>query len=303
MSTSNDSKPMSSAMPKVAVIVLTWNRKSLTLDCLESLVSLEYDNVDLIVVDNASTDGTATAIREGYGDRVTIIENDRNLGFAVGNNIGIRRALDGGADYVLLLNNDTVVDPGLLDHLVAAAAESPEVGIVGPKIFFASPPDRIWFAGGEVSLARGTSRHIGIRQTDRGQFEETRVVDYITGCALMAARAVFETVGDLDPVFVAYYEDVDFCMRARQKGYRVVYVPAGKVWHRISASTGGQLGAAKIRRKLRSTLIFFRRYASPHHWLTIPLFFAVDALRIFFLVGTGRIHDTKNQEKARGSES
>jgi GT2 family glycosyltransferase len=277
--------------PRVAVVVLTWNGRALTLACLESLASLEYEAVTVIVVDNGSTDGTASAVRDRYGERVTIIENPRNLGFSGGNNVGIRRALADGADLVLLLNNDTTVDPGLVRRLVDVIRSSNDIGIVGPKIYYASPPDRIWFAGGEVSLSRGTTRHIGIRERDTGRYDSTRDVDYVTGCALMARREVFEAIGDLDPVFRAYYEDADFCMRARRSGFRVVYVPSGKVWHKISASTGGQLGAAKISRKLRSTFIFLRRYASWHHWLTIPFFFAADVARILWLVAAGRIRD------------
>jgi hypothetical protein len=116
-------------------------------------------------------------------------------------------------------------------------------------------------------------------------------VDYITGCALMARREVFEAIGYLDPVFPAYYEDADFCMRAKRAGFRIVYVPEGRVWHKISASTGGQLGRAKISRKLRSTFLFLRRYASWRHWLTIPFFFTADAVRILALVAAGRIRD------------
>ena len=281
-----------SSLPRVAVIVLTWNGKTLTLDCLESLSRLEYANVEVILVDNGSTDGTVPAVRDAYGSRVNIIENERNMGFSGGNNAGIRRALENGADYVLLLNNDTIVDPGLIDGLLAGITAEPDIGVAGAKIFYASPPDQIWFAGGEVFLSKGTTRHIGIREKDVGQYEEPREVDYVTGCALMARRDVFETIGALDPTFVAYYEDVDFCMRAKRAGYRVVYVPFGKVWHKISSSTGGQASAAKISQKLRSTLIFFRRYASWYHWLTIPFFFAADVVRIFFLIVAGRIRDT-----------
>ena len=272
--------------------MLTWNGKTLTLDCLESLALLEYGNAEVIVVDNASTDGTVSAVRDAYESRVTIIENDCNLGFSHGNNIGIRYALENGADYALLLNNDTVVDPGLVGGMLDVMTSAPDIGVAGAKIFYASPPDQIWFAGGEVFLSRGTSRHIGIREKDTGQYDTARDVDYVTGCALMAKREVFEKIGSLDPTFVAYYEDVDFCMRSRRAGYRVVYAPGGKVWHKISSSTGGQASAAKISRKLRSTFIFFRRYASWHHWLTIPFFFAADVVRIFFLIIAGRIRDT-----------
>jgi GT2 family glycosyltransferase len=289
-----------STAPRVAIILLTWNGKALTLACLESLASLEYDAVEIIVVDNGSTDGTADAVRGAYGDRVRVIENSSNLGFSRGNNVGIRRALDDGADLVLLLNNDTTVDPALVRHLADVIRSSGEIGIVGPKIYYASPPDRIWFAGGEISLARGVSRHIGIRERDRGQHDEVRDVDYITGCALMARRQVFEAIGGLDPGFTAYYEDADFCMRARRAGFRVVYVPSGRVWHKISASTGGQLGAAKVSRKLKSTFLFLRRHASWHHWLTIPFGFMADAARIAVLVAAGRIRDASAGEKDTG---
>jgi GT2 family glycosyltransferase len=262
------------------------------IDCLRSLRSLETPDVELVVVDNASTDGSAEAVHDAFGERVRVIINDDNLGFAKGNNVGIQHALEGGAEFVLLLNNDTVVDSKLIDNLLHTFATDPGIGVAGPKIYYYTPRDQIWFAGGEVFLARGTSRHIGIRQRDEGQFDQQRDVDYITGCALMARREVFESVGLLDPSYVAYYEDVDFCMRAGRAGFRIVYVPGGKVWHKISASTGGQMSRRKITRKLSSTLKFFRRYAKPRHWLTIPLFFTLDVIRIILLVSVGRIRNT-----------
>ncbi|UCG53005.1 MAG: glycosyltransferase family 2 protein, partial [Candidatus Latescibacterota bacterium] len=142
MTTSNTGRQSSgaqSSIPKVVVIVLTWNGKSLTLDCLESLDGLKYGNIEVVVVDNASTDGTATTIEEQYGNRVTTLVNETNLGFSGGNNVGIRYALERGADYILLLNNDTLVDPGLVDHLVDVISKTPEIGVVGPKIYYASP--------------------------------------------------------------------------------------------------------------------------------------------------------------------
>ena len=287
------------AARKVAIIVLTWNGKTLALDCLDSLSALEYKDVEIVIVDNASTDGTVDAVRSRYGDGVTVIVNEHNLGFARGNNVGIDYALSNEAAYILLLNNDTTVDPKLLDCLVDAFGESPDVGIVGPKIYYASPPNQIWFAGGEVFLARGTARHIGIREIDRGQYDSVRDVDYITGCALLAKREVFERIGKLDPSYIAYFEDTDFSMRARRAGFRVLYAPEGKVWHKISSSTGGQLGARKISRKLKSSAKFFGKYASFYHWLTIPFFFALDVVRIMALVSIGRIRDTGDIKKQR----
>jgi hypothetical protein len=235
--------------------------------------------------------GPVEAVRRRFGDRVFVIANRENLGFAGGNNVGIRHALESGAEYVLLLNNDTVVDPELIDHLLRPFREDAGVGITGPKIYYYTPSDQIWFAGGRIYLGRGTSRHIGIRQTDDGRFDRPAEVDYVTGCALMASREVYERCGLLDPSYVAYYEDADFCMRARRAGFRVVYAPGGRVWHKISASTGGQMSRRKITRKFRSTLKFFGRYAKPWHWLTIPVFFLLDAARVVFLVASGRIRN------------
>jgi GT2 family glycosyltransferase len=279
--------------PKIAVVVLNWNGKALTLDCVRSLLEIQTPNVETVVVDNASSDGSAEAVRQSFGDQVTVIVNDDNLGFAAGNNVGIQFALRNGADFVLLLNNDTVVDTDLINGMLRPFEADATVGITGPKIYYYDPPDQIWFAGGELFLARGVSRHIGIRETDRGQFDEQRVVDYVTGCALMARREVFELAGFLDPSYVAYYEDADLCMRARRAGFSIVYAPEGKVWHKISASTGGQVSRRKIVRKLKSTWMFFRRYARPWHWLTIPIFFAADVIRILVLVLSGRIRDTE----------
>jgi GT2 family glycosyltransferase len=170
-------------------------------------------------------------------------------------------------------------------------SSSETIGITAPKIYFAEPPNRIWYAGGEVSMLRGTARHIGIRELDRGQYDHARDVAYASGCALLARREVFERVGLLDENYRAYFEDVDLCVRAARADFRVHYVPVARVWHRISASTGGQLSAAKIRRKLAASLRFFRTYARPYQWITIPLFFAADVVRIIGLVLVGRIRD------------
>jgi GT2 family glycosyltransferase len=282
---------LSTAPATVAVVILTWNGKALALDCLRSLEAVTTPDVRVMVVDNASTDGTVEAIRARYGERVSTVVNSSNLGYAGGNNVGIRKALDEGARFVLLLNNDTTVDPAFIEELLAPLRESNTIGIAAPKIYFAQPANRIWYAGGEISFWKGTARHTGIRRTDRGQYDEPRDVAYATGCALLARREVFERVGLLDESYRAYFEDADLCMRARRAGFRVRYVPRARVWHRISASTGGQLSRAKVRRKLESSLRFFRTYAQPVHWLTIPLFFVLDVLRITGLVLVGRIRD------------
>ncbi len=284
--------PVPSAVPpKVVAVVLTWNGRDLTLDCLRSLEAIATPNVRVMVVDNASSDGTVDAVRARYGDRVDVMVNPSNLGFAAGNNAGIRRSLDDGARFVLLLNNDTTVAPDFIDELLVAMQESNTIGIAAPKIYYSMPANRIWYAGGEISLWKGTARHLGIREIDSGQHDRPRDVGYASGCALFARREVFERVGLLDESYRAYFEDADLCMRAARASFRIRYVPSAKVWHRISASTGGQVARAKIRRKLESSWRFFRTYAEPYHWLTIPLFFALDVVRISGLIVVGRIRD------------
>lgn len=287
-SSSSDFKQKS---PSVFLLILTWNAKQTVLDCLESVFKIAYDNLHVVVMDNGSTDGTPQALRESYGSCIHLIENGENIRYSRGNNAGIRYALEQKADYMVLMNDDVVVHADMVAELVRAAESEPDIGIVGPKIYYFQPDDQIWFAGGLIHLHKGTSEHIGIREKDRGQYDQVRDVDYITGCALMAKREVVEKIGLLDPAYLAYYEDSDWCMRARLAGYRMVYVPKAEMWHKISASTGGQVTKYKIYHKLRSGLIFFRRYSRWYHVFTIPVFFTLDVLRILFLVLSGRIRD------------
>src|SRR5712691_2717467 len=158
------SRPMSS--PHVAVVVLTWNGEDDTLACLASLGRVEYDNLSVVVVDNGSADRTVLRVRTEFPE-VAVLETGANLGFAAGNNVGIQHALDRGAEYVFLLNNDTEVDPELIRHLVDAAEPDASAGVLGPKVFFFSHRDRLWYAGGWVQRWAGASGHIGLGELDR----------------------------------------------------------------------------------------------------------------------------------------
>ena len=275
--------------PSVYLLILTWNAKQTVLDCLESAFQMEYDNLTIVVMDNGSQDGTPDALKQEFGDRIVLIENGANLRFSRGNNEGIKYALAHGADYLMLMNDDVKVHRNMVRELVAVAESDAAIGMVGPKIYYFDPPDQIWFAGGEVFLHKGVCKHRGIRQKDRGQFDEISDCDYITGCALMAKWEVVEKIGMLDPTFLAYYEDTASCWRAKLAGYRRVYVPKAVLWHKISASTGGQLTRYKMYHKLRSGWIFFRRYAKFYHVFTIPFFFALDVFRVLLLILRGKI--------------
>jgi GT2 family glycosyltransferase len=275
--------------PSVYLLILTWNAKPTVLECLESVLKTEYENFRIVVIDNGSVDGTAEELKAQFGKKIDIIENGSNLRFSRGNNAGIEFALKAGADYIMLLNDDIMIDPHMVKELVAVAESNSRIGAVGPKMYYYNLPNQLWFAGGVVSLVRGVCSHRGIREFDHGQFDQVSECDYITGCGLMMRRAAVEKVGMLDPAYSAYYEDTDWCWRAKLAGYRMVYVPRAKLWHKISASTGGQLTRYKIKHKLISGWIFFSRYAKPYHWLTIPIFFTLDTLRILGLIISGKI--------------
>lgn len=220
--------------PRVAIIVLNWNGKEDTLDCLASLERLDYPAMDIIVVDNGSSDDSVSAIRAGY-PAVHLIELDENLGFVGGNNIGMIEAQRLAADFVLLLNNDTVVAPDFLRQLIAAA-QNGQFRIAGPLIYYHQQPKIIWSAGGEIDWRRGSTRMVGIGEQDTGQFGNTPyAVDFLTGCALLFHRQVLEQIGPLDERFFAYYEEAEWCVRAKRAGYTCWLVPQAKIWHKISS--------------------------------------------------------------------
>ena len=255
--------------PLVWIILVNWNGRDLTLDCLDSLRGVGYGNRRILVVDNGSTDGSLDAIRDRFPD-VAVHPLGENRRFAGGNNAGIWHALAHGADLLLLLNNDTTVDPGFLDALVERIMSDPAIGIVAPKILYHSAPDVLWYAGGAISFWRGTMRHRGIREQDRGQWDVAGETGYASGCCLLARSELVETIGALDESYFMYTEDADWCMRARRAGYRVVFEPRARIWHRISASAGGHLSRFKLVNKARGTIMFFSRHARWYHWLTFP---------------------------------
>ena len=218
----------------MCIVVLNWNDSDETLSCLESLRGLDYPSFDVVVVDNGSTDDSVATIRERHPE-VTVLEARSNLGFTGGNNLGLRWALDCGADYGLLLNNDTELTPSFLTLIVAAAEEDPHVGIAGPLILYYDRPDTIWSAGGHIDWLRGTANMIGLNESDAGQFGATpHDVDFVTGCALLIKADVMRRLGLLDDRFFAYYEDTEWCLRAWRAGYRTVLVPQARIWHKIS---------------------------------------------------------------------
>lgn len=247
----------------VHVITLNWNRCQDTLECLASLRQLTYQPNKIFVLDQGSVDNSVAEIRRQFPE-ATVIEVGQNLGFARGMNLGIRHALAAGATHLLLLNNDTLVAPAMLTRMMGCLA--PDVALVAPTIFYVDPPDQIWSAGGgihpvllEMSGNHGRNGPLPAHPVER---------PFLCACALLAPRQVFETVGYFDERFFMYYEDLDFCLRARRLGLRLLLAPSAHLWHKVSQSSEGADSPQERYLMARSSGIYFRKHM--HGW-RIPL--------------------------------
>ena len=251
--------------PRITIVVLNWNGAEDTLACLDSLAELTYSNFDVIVVDNGSTDDSLMRLRPYNAHYpLKLIETGANLGFAEGNNVGIREALKSSADFVLLLNNDTEVAPILVDELVNAATAHPEGGVFSAKIFYYAEPNKLWYAGANWLKDRQHFQHVGIGEIDDGKTYESIVeTDYASGCALFIRADVIEKIGLMTPKFFLTYEETDWCYRARAAGYKVLFVPTAKLWHKVSASFGGVESPLQLYFYSRNILLWAERHLSP----------------------------------------
>lgn len=264
-------------MQRAYVIILNYNGKDDTLDCLKSLQSvfLPQDvKLEILVVDNASKDESVAFIKS-QKLQLKLIENKENLGFAGGNNVGIRDALEHGADYVLILNNDTVVDKNLIVELLKVATTDEEIGILAPKIYFAHGfefyKDRynkkdlgkvFWYAGGETDWKNVISHHRGVDEIDNGQYDTVEETSFASGCCLMITKEALNKVGFFDEKYFLYYEDSDLCERAKKAGFKIIYAPAAIIWHKNAGSAGGSGSKLQDYYITRNRLLFGMRHAS-----------------------------------------
>ncbi len=234
------------------------------MECLESLNSVMTPGFGAIVARNGAYDAELeAAVRTASGHVGAVLFNGDNIGFASGCNAGIRKALEDGADWVLLLNDDTVAAPDFLEKLLEEAGKRPEAGMLGPRIFYFAEKEKIWFSGAKFNKGNCSFSFPGSDQAERdyGHFapEES---DYITGCALLVKREVIEKIGPLDERFFLYWEDSDWGLRARAAGCKCVVVPAARIWHKVSASSGGTDSPLKAYHKTFSHLLFCDIHAS-----------------------------------------
>lgn len=294
---------MEKPFPKIFIILLNWNGKKDTLECLTSLQKVDYPNFQTIVVDNGSSDDSVAVLRKAYPN-VPILENRMNLGFAGGNNPGIEWVLRHHADWILLLNNDTIVAPDFLKAFMNAAKEQPKAKILGAKILRYHQPDIIDHLGGFWNGQKGEFDSPDAGQNDHPYFN-MRAADYVCGAALCMHRSVPETIGLLEPNFFLFWEESDYCYRARKAGFEVWTAPEAKVWHKVSSSfTGGKPHMHYF--WWRSRLLWIERNCTPeerkrlYRTLIIPELWKMARHYLLKFLFTA---DPKRREKVRRNKA
>lgn len=307
--------------PRVSIVILNWNGWQDTIECMESLYQIEYDNYNVILIDNGSENNSLEEIRTyldgkrpveskyveyaskdkpiraleysnneallGGGredeiadlpsrNKIVIIRNDKNYGFAEGNNIGIRYALKSQKpDYILLLNNDTVVKSDFLNKLVNAIESDKQIGFVGPIIYYYNRNGRkdiISVAGINLILSRGSYRRIGSEEVDQGQYHAKARVDCLEGSCLLIRRAALDRIGLLDPSYFLFWEETDLCRRGFEAGYSCMIVPNAGIWHKTSSSKPGELVTYY---KTRNRLWFVKSHATKQEFLSFFSYFCL----------------------------
>lgn len=229
-------------IPSVALITVNYNGYDFLKDGILSLSKMSGVNIKIFIIDNASSDDSIKSI-EGMFNNLEVIKLSENTGFAKANNIGIERAIEQGYEYSLIVNNDVIVDKRMLSQLLKYADEDT---ITIPKIYYYDNKKLIWSAGGYIDKKTAEAKHRGIREEDIGQYDELYLSQVATGCCMLINNKIFKTIGMFDENYFMYCEDTDLCMRIVDKGYKILYVPTAKLWHKVSSSSGGESSAFKV---------------------------------------------------------
>lgn len=245
--------------PKIVIILLNYNNYNDTFNCVESLKKIKYSNFSIIIVDNKSTNDSLERLKNIENSKIKIIESGKNGGFAFGNNIGIKEALEQKAEYVLLLNNDTIVTPNFLDKLVECFYIEHDIGIATSRIMYNDERDKIWYAGGNIDWNNLRAIHEGINQNIYKN-NEKKVVGFASGCCMLISSECLKKVGDLPEDYFMYCEDMDYCIRVREFGYKIIYNSDSVIYHCVSSSGGGEDSSFVIEWSNRARRKFYKKY-------------------------------------------
>jgi GT2 family glycosyltransferase len=255
----------------VHVVVVNWNGRDTTLECLENLRASLPEDAVVHVVDNGSTDGSVDAVCQAH-PWALVHPNTSNLGFAAGANVGIRAALEDGAEWVFLHNNDAVLEPGTVPALLGAAGRHPGAGLFGGRIYHQRSTDVLWCCGVRMGWAPNLAHLRGHQRRGAGRYLEEEEVGSLTGCGLLVHKDVWERIGVLDEAWFVYVEDADFCERARKAGFRCVYVPDAVMEHSGAGSTGGGYSPGRKYLTGYGSVLFLKRHGTFKLWSSFLVF-------------------------------
>lgn len=279
--------------PKVHIVVLNYNGWRDTLECLDSLRKIDYPRFEILVVDNGSTDESLSRIYERAEELegVTVLETGENLGIAGGNNFGIRYALEKGADYVLILSNDTTVAPDFLTRMVTVAERERQAGLVGCKICYYDEPGRIWFAGATMNPWLARAPHVGADELDKnGKFVGIRDVRCLMGCVMLIRSQVIKEVGGFDEHYFFQNEDLDFCYRVLKAGWTIRVDMEATIWHKVGR-TIGTLSYERWYYATRNRLLFIGKNLPLPQKITAYSFFLLTRPAKFVVwIARGRVN-------------
>jgi len=250
---------MLNARSSLVICVLNWNRPDDTIACVASLLASEAADQHVLVVDNGSDDGSVVRLRAQFGDTIEVLETGSNRYYAGGMNVGIERAMSLGAEFVLLLNNDTIAAPDAIVRLLDTAAAYPDAGILAPAIHYAGDRTRIWSLGSRRSPWLPFPIELGRDALDHSQHIAPLWVDFVTGCAMLVRREVVERIGLLDEGYRFYFEDADYCARAGTAGFQVLVEPRARIYHAVARSASREPATTRYL-KTRGRVRFYRSY-------------------------------------------
>ena len=266
------------------IVLVNWNLEQDTIACIDSLLGAGVPENHIILVDNGSVDNSVKGIKARYAGKIQLIENDSNLGYAPASNQGIELALSQDAKWIFLLNNDTIVAEDLFEDLSKHASAEGSFALLSPMIYYFDKPETIWYAGDRLIPGTLITRRKFAGKENHPQLPEFYPVHFLSGCAMLVRRDVFEIIGMFDPDYVMYGEEIDFCWRAQQAGYRLACITSGSIWHKVSRSADRVKPQTRYLR-IRNQVRFYRKYSQG---LQLPLMVIFSFVRALVL-GVGDI--------------
>lgn len=243
--------------PPVGVVIVNWNLKDSLRETIESFRKVNYPGLQILVSDNASTDGSQEMVRSEFPE-VHLLTREKGLGYAKGASLGLEFFAD-KVKYIFSTTNDVEVDPQMIRRLVDYAELHPEAGVIGTKIFFFDRPNVIWHAGGRINPLHGHPRHIGWERKDHPRYDHARECDYVTGCGFLLRSEALKKAGYFKEDLVFYAEDAELCYRIRENGYRIMFLPSARMWHKVE-TTLAKNRAVQLQYSTRNSLYLIHRH-------------------------------------------